>query len=209
MIKFKYVLFVLLCNLLAFFSVGCSHQGAGLKWSLLPISPDGMPGATVGFTTITDSTKTTQAKPEEADDGKWEKKTIGQHIKDTFWDYNNGWETSKTTLSQAALLYGVFAAGNSADLWRIDEVAFARQDNNDENIRAISDALTASANRNKQVVNADVSNSTISFKDVPQDRVISVNLKGNNTDFEFDFQRDTQAENSFIIQSAPQPDADQ
>ncbi|MGB1728848.1 MAG: hypothetical protein ACPHF2_02565 [Crocinitomicaceae bacterium] len=208
MIRFKYVLFVLLCNLLAFFSVSCSHQGAGLKWSLLPISPDGMPGATVGFTTITDSTKTTQAEVEEADDGKWEKKTIGQHIKDTFWDYNNGWETSKTTLSQAALLYGVFAVGNSADLWRIDEVAFARQDN-DENIRAISDALTASANRNKQVVNADVSNSTISFKDVPQDRVISVNLKGNNTDFEFDFQRDTQAENSFIIQSAPPPDADQ
>lgn len=197
--QIKYYSFVLLCTVIGFFSVGCSHQAAGLRWSVLPVTPGGTIGPTVGFSTITESTQTTQAEPVKP--GAWERKTIGEHIKDTFFDYRGGWETTKTTASQATLLYAALAAGNASGLWKVDEVAFAQDRTADAAAyQALGDGLVASANRNKQVINADVNNGSIRLVDVPQDRAVSINVRGSNTDFELDFQQDTQADTtiSFI-----------
>ncbi|MFZ8869716.1 MAG: hypothetical protein ACO2YK_14310 [Paracoccaceae bacterium] len=196
--QIKYYGFILLCSVIGFFSVGCSHQAAGLRWSVLPVTPGGTIGPTVGFSTITESTQTTQAEPVKP--GAWERKTIGEHIKDTFFDYRGGWETTKTTASQATLLYAALAAGNASGLWKIDEVAFAEDRTDTVADKALGNALVASINRNKQVINADVDNGTIKLIDVPQDRAVSINVRGSNTDFELDFQQDTQADTtiSFI-----------
>ena len=196
--QIKYYSFVLLCSVIGFFSVGCSHQAAGLRWSVLPVTPGGTIGPSVGFSTITESTQTTQAEPVKP--GAWERKTIGEHIKDTFFDYRGGWETTKTTASQATLLYAALAAGNASGLWKVDEVAFAEDRTDTVADQALGDALVASINRNKQVINADVDNGSIRLVDVPQDRAVSINVRGSNTDFELDFQQDTQADTtiSFI-----------
>ncbi|MGA0394743.1 MAG: hypothetical protein ACO3MW_11860, partial [Rhodospirillales bacterium] len=106
-----------------------------------------------------------------------------------------------TTASQATLLYAALAAGNASGLWKVDEVAFAQDRTADAAAyRALGDGLVASANRNKQVINADVNNGSIRLVDVPQDRAVSINVRGSNTDFELDFQQDTQADTtiSFI-----------
>ena len=195
--QIKYYSFILLCSVIGFFSVGCSHQAAGLRWSVLPVTPGGTIGPTVGFSTITESTQTTQAKPVEP--GGWKRKTIGEHIKDTFFDYRGGWETTKTTASQATLLYAALAAGNASGLWKVDEVAFAEDRTDTVADQALGDALVASINRNKQVINADVDNGTIKLIDVPQDRAVSINVRGSNTDFELDFQQDTQADTTISI----------
>ena len=195
--QIKYYSFILLCTVIGFFLVGCSHQAAGLRWSVLPVTPGGTIGPTVGFSTITESTQTTQAEPVKP--GAWERKTIGEHIKDTFFDYRGGWETTKTTASQATLLYAALAAGNASGLWKVDEVAFAEDRTDTVADQALGDALVASINRNKQVINADVDNGSIRLVDVPQDRAVSINVRGSNTDFELDFQQDTQADTTISI----------
>ncbi len=182
---------ILVAILTTIVSTGC----ANFKFTGTPLSPYGHPGAYVKATFpigTTDSTATTQAPVDE--DVNRGRKTVSEHFKDTFWDWSNGVESTKS-LAMLALSAG--AGTYAAGMW--DEDDLFGSDNDDKQTEKLADALIASSQSKKQVAEINGQNNTVTLKDLPQDRAVQLRVTGTGNDVTIDLQRDTQADTTITF----------
>ena len=181
LLKFSALLAVLL-------SSGC----ANVKWSATPVSPYGHTGAYMTASIpigITDTAATTQAPLDKPVLGR---KTVSEHVKDTFWDWRNGVESTKSIAMLAlATGAGTYAAG----MWDEDDIFGG----DDDDAQALADALVANSQSKKQVAEVNGQNNKLTIKDLPQDRAVQLSITGAGNDVTIDLQQDTQPDTTITF----------
>lgn len=110
------------------------------------------------------------------------KKTVPEHLKDTFADYSDKWEGTKTTGAQGSALYSLLALGNAAKIWKIDEIAFAEDRTGDSITRSenLAQAARDLSRANADEVQISGEGNNLSFEDRNGARTLKLEVSGND-----------------------------